>query len=697
MLRSKLPGLALTLMISLLLVGSSAQAALLPFTQFDLNQINRSQNYRDPETQGICVPTSPITSQASSLEQGSSIYILGDSITLAASSKITTTLEAEPHGFFVSSINADGGRAIISDTYPGEVNGPAPTGLEAVLNDSPIIASSDSIVVALGTNSGSEDLSVQVPAQIKAIRDTGFSKSIYWVDLFSGDSIETRNGAITTASEGVFTIIKASAAGIELKDDRTHPTAAGEQQFADVILQGLLSAQTAGELEQAANNGLCACSATSSSIGSLNTGITWGEGVWANGSEIYQSGLPGPVYTIEEWAIHVLRNIARKSGLPEGDMVTQKKVISMVAWAKAEGGGVDGHVGTFNPLNTKGGSGSELGGSNQGNASTDSNSNGFPTFDKGVEGITRGLFNTLQKRIGSYIIKPDAEFVAEEFIEAVAGNFYSTDGSKEGVVNGLEAEFPGDRIFAAASANGLVYDPKNNGVGNREKYVKTKIGTLNSVRENYADYAGKMLESPRKTTPPGTPNPLVFSPDGPLGGTYTGGSCQQAGGGGSVNSEGYSFPLEAAKKSDVSGVSINQTETTHLDPPIGPTAAFDLLPKKENAAVYSIYRGTPIISTDEDGVKGCVAIQFKAADGFFYWYGHLKNPAVESGVEVDAGVKLAEVADESYGEACIGGTPHLHIDRGCTIDGVAQGGGYDDCRDPDFIPLLSKLYGELPD
>jgi murein DD-endopeptidase MepM/ murein hydrolase activator NlpD len=117
----------------------------------------------------------------------------------------------------------------------------------------------------------------------------------------------------------------------------------------------------------------------------------------------------------------------------------------------------------------------------------------------------------------------------------------------------------------------------------------------------------------------------------------------------------------------------------------------------EGAAVYSIFKGTPTrINQNFNGVAGCSSIQFKAADGFNYWYGHLRNVVVQEGVEIEAGVKMAEVADASFGSECVGGGPHLHIDKGCSINGVPQDAGNDSCRDPEFIPFLSALYESLP-
>lgn len=163
--------------------------------------------------------------------------------------------------------------------------------------------------------------------------------------------------------------------------------------------------------------------------------------------------------------------------------------------------------------------------------------------------------------------------------------------------------------------------------------------------------------------------------------------------GGIVNTDGYSFPIEPQTKK-VTGIKIGQTITNHHDG----TPAYDLFSPLSSAKVYALYNGDVVnVSTNYGGVPGCSDIQFKADDGFYYWYGHLKNPVVKAGQRVTSGTTLAQVADSvNFDSRCWGGKPHLHIDRGCTINGVAQRAGRDECRDPNFIPFLSKLYESLP-
>ncbi|MEX2014358.1 MAG: M23 family metallopeptidase, partial [Candidatus Saccharimonadales bacterium] len=72
--------------------------------------------------------------------------------------------------------------------------------------------------------------------------------------------------------------------------------------------------------------------------------------------------------------------------------------------------------------------------------------------------------------------------------------------------------------------------------------------------------------------------------------------------------------------------------------------------------------------------------------GWYYWYGHIKNPTVSNGDKVKAGDKLAVIGQS----ACADDTdPHLHIDRGTP---KGEYGGSECCRDPDFVPLLDKIY-----
>jgi lysophospholipase L1-like esterase len=184
----------------------------------------------------------------------------------------------------------------------------------------------------------------------------------------------------------------------------------------------------------------------------------------------------------------------------------------------------------------------------------------------------------------------------------------------------------------------------------------------------------------------------------PVRGSNGSGDCIGAGGlPGNISPDGYAFPLEPQTQG-VSGIYVGQTTSEHWDG----SDAFDLfspLGTEAGADVYAIYDGTPVtINTSFKDVAGCTSIQFYADDGYYYWYGHLKNPVVEEGKHITVGTQMAEVADSSFTTNCTGGGgPHLHIDRGCTPPGgTPQRGGTKGCRDPEFIPFLSTIYENLP-
>jgi hypothetical protein len=204
-------------------------------------------------------------------------------------------------------------------------------------------------------------------------------------------------------------------------------------------------------------------------------------------------------------------------------------------------------------------------------------------------------------------------------------------------------------------------------------YYRSNIATINAV-------TGLSLPS---ENPPGSGG----APTAPLPTT-----CGAPTGGG-ANSEGYIFPLAPQSKA-IGGIKVGQTETLHHDH----TPAFDLFTPIDSATVYAIYGGTPTnINTSFGDIPGCSSIQFKADDGFYYWYGHLQLVTVAEGTHIDAGTPMAKIANKAkFDSRCYGGGPHLHIDRGCTIDGVPQTGGRDECRDPTFIPFLAKIYEALP-
>lgn len=176
------------------------------------------------------------------------------------------------------------------------------------------------------------------------------------------------------------------------------------------------------------------------------------------------------------------------------------------------------------------------------------------------------------------------------------------------------------------------------------------------------------------------------------------------GGAGYVNSEGYAFPVGLPKADISSGYDWPCTGTCHHDG----TPAFDLAhkdtvslnddDKSVGVPIYAIRDGRlERVRNSYKGEVGCQSLQLVAkdddgeSDGYWYWYGHIQGVTGSNGQEVAAGEQIATIGERR----CTGNGsyPHLHIDRGFP-EGTP--GGSDSERDPDFIPLMNKLYEELP-
>ncbi len=109
-------------------------------------------------------------------------------------------------------------------------------------------------------------------------------------------------------------------------------------------------------------------------------------------------------------------------------------------------------------------------------------------------------------------------------------------------------------------------------------------------------------------------------------------------------------------------------------------------------ATYAITDGTVENVSIYNGIPGCYSLHVKSsADGYDYWYGHLRRPAAHSGQKVKVGDKVAEVGERK----CTGNGsyPHLHIDRGSP---KGASGGYESSRDSGLVPIINKLYENLP-
>lgn len=197
----------------------------------------------------------------------------------------------------------------------------------------------------------------------------------------------------------------------------------------------------------------------------------------------------------------------------------------------------------------------------------------------------------------------------------------------------------------------------------------------------------------------GTPSPLATG----------NGQCADNGSaatGALVNADGYTFPL-LVKKSELAtpaqGLSPLPCKNT-----TSPTAchhspwAFDISNKavagnrslwRQSNGVKAVAISDGTITSLKGGYNGrqeCLSIQLQSVDGYKYWYGHTVNAKVKQGDTVKAGQEISEVGPTICAKSTV---PHLHIDRGSP---KGANGGSPSRRDPGIVPLINKLYEQMP-
>ena len=225
---------------------------------------------------------------------------------------------------------------------------------------------------------------------------------------------------------------------------------------------------------------------------------------------------------------------------------------------------------------------------------------------------------------------------------------------------------------------------KNDGPPTAEKY-QGKTYNPGIYYTNSVNLINELTGSNLSTTPT----------RGPTSGVQ-GTTCKGDNAGGTVSVNGYAFPLAPQRKIAYGGIPCTKTTCHHDDTP-----AADLFygsnEDTDGEAVYAIIGGT-VQTIGEQDPGWCQSIQLRGSDGYFYWYGHLIDVTVNKGDTVTAGQQMAKVATWTAAHNCAGtsGRAHLHIDRGCTVNGERQPGGDKTCRDPEFIPFLQALYETLP-
>ena len=169
------------------------------------------------------------------------LYLLGDSIAHLGEQKIKNIMASPQYGFQFTGYNADSGRAISKDTAGSE-----PSGIDAADADKALIAAADAVVIELGTNSGTEDLNTQIPALITKVRQAKKDTRIFWINLFYTNDINSRTNRNKIIEEQAktdkqnYTVIDMLSGNIETSDG-THPTDAGNDAFAKLLAEKIIS------------------------------------------------------------------------------------------------------------------------------------------------------------------------------------------------------------------------------------------------------------------------------------------------------------------------------------------------------------------------------------------------------------------------------------------------------------------------
>jgi lysophospholipase L1-like esterase len=186
---------ALLLLLVILSVHANRSVvfAALPITEDDIRRINRRENYRDPEASRNCSITPPI-GNIEALPAGSTIYMLGDSITVGMRDSGSIENKFTDSGWSTVKINAVGGQNLS-------------WGIEQVTQDRDTIAQASTVIIGLGTNNiasvvsgsntvpnGRESVKTQAQAIIDGVRTANSNAKIYWTSVYVTGILETSFG-----------------------------------------------------------------------------------------------------------------------------------------------------------------------------------------------------------------------------------------------------------------------------------------------------------------------------------------------------------------------------------------------------------------------------------------------------------------------------------------------------------------------
>ena len=171
--------------------------------------------------------------------------------------------------------------------------------------------------------------------------------------------------------------------------------------------------------------------------------------------DLWVSGATPDQYSLERFAIEVLKYIAKRKGVNETDTITKEHVIALVSFMMGEGGDIANRW-LFNPLNS--------GLSNEkfvdGPAKNDGTQS-FKSFDAGITATGITMLGPNQSRLSGILIKKDS--TAKEFMKVLT--YY--------------LDYPGNKFWASASTGEQA-----------DEYYQGRLSIVSGVRKNYNTTAG---------------------------------------------------------------------------------------------------------------------------------------------------------------------------------------------------------------
>jgi len=205
--------------------------------------------------------------------------------------------------------------------------------------------------------------------------------------------------------------------------------------------------------------------------GSGSCGVSAGDISIAAGTDTakWQTTLQPP-YSLEDFMVEALNDLAGRLNVQTTDTVTQQHVLALVAMAWGEGGNLTNDD-IYNPLN----SGGDYPGIDLATAHSTSGVQSYATFNDGVDELARimsgtGGAPTYQTRLGAILKDPSS--TAQQFMKALT--YYQ---NYKGNLEWAEASMP----------------------PNQDSYYQQRLGLISDTIANYKDRASTLIGPPGNT------------------------------------------------------------------------------------------------------------------------------------------------------------------------------------------------------